>query len=199
MATEHPVFAWFYEVGNRPIEWLARNPVRARLVEGLRGRVLEVGAGNGLNFRYYAPDARVIAIEPDRHMLLRAVPRMRSAKARIELFVGDGQALPFRPRTFDAVVACLVLCTIPDALAALAEMRRVLKPDGVLRFFEHVRARADWLARAQDAIDPLWTRTMGGCHMNRATADVIARAGFRIDRIKAGWQGIMVRGEAAIE
>jgi ubiquinone/menaquinone biosynthesis C-methylase UbiE len=129
-------------------------------------------------------------------MLTRAVPRAWAAAARVNLLAADGQALPFRSGVFDAVVACLVLCTIPDGPGALAEMRRVVKPGGTLHFFEHIRARGDFVSSIQDALDPLWTRMMGGCHINRATPDAMARAGFKIERLTASGGGIMIRGHA---
>jgi ubiquinone/menaquinone biosynthesis C-methylase UbiE len=196
VAAEHPTFAWFYEILNRPCEYFGLDKARRQLVGELRGRVLEVGVGNGLNLRHYPSDTFVAAIEPDPHMLIRAIPRAKAAPARINLLAADGQALPFRSGAFDAVVACLVLCTIPDAAAAVAEMRRVIKPGGTLHFFEHIRARGDFSSSVQDALDPLWARTMGGCHLNRATPDTIARAGFKILRFTASAGGIMIRGHA---
>lgn len=196
MRHEHPVFAWVYEVLNAPGEWLRLAGMRSRLVSKLEGRILEVGAGNGLNFRHYSAAATVIGIEPDSYMLRRAIPRARAACARVALAEADGQILPLRDASFDAIVSCLVLCTIPDASAALAEFRRVLKPGGTLHFVEHVRAPGRWLAPIQDAIDPGWKRIFAGCHVNRDTRGAIERAGFTIESVVAAAGGVMIRGRA---
>jgi ubiquinone/menaquinone biosynthesis C-methylase UbiE len=195
---EHPVFSWFYEVLNAPGEWLGAGGMRSRLVSKLDGRVLEVGIGNGLNLRHYPAAARVVGIEPDPHMLRRAVPRMNGIDAAVSILCADGEMLPFRSASFDAVVSCLVLCTIPDADSALAEFRRVLKPGGNLHFVEHVRAPANWAASLQDAIDPAWARVFAGCHPNRDTRSAIERAGFRIEKMVAGAGGVFIRGRALV-
>lgn len=170
--------------------------MRARLAAELSGRVLEIGAGNGLNFRYYTPDLGVVGIEPDPHMLVRAVPRAARAQARIDLAAADGQALPFREASFDAVVVCLVLCTIRDPAAALSEVRRVIKLGGQVRFFEHVRAPGRIISTLQNVIDPVWARAFAGCHPNRDTGEVISRAGFRIEKEVTAMRGIVIGGTA---
>lgn len=196
MKHEHPVFSWFYEVLNAPGEWLGVTGMRSRLVSKLEGRILEVGIGNGLNLRHYPATARVIGVEPDPHMLRRALPRTEAAEATVSILCADGETLPFKSAIFDAVVSCLVLCTIPDADAALAEFRRVLKPGGGLHFVEHVRAPANWVASLQDALDPAWARVFAGCHPNRDTRGAIERAGFRIEKMTSGAGGVMIRGRA---
>jgi ubiquinone/menaquinone biosynthesis C-methylase UbiE len=198
-AHEHPVFAWVYEALTARSDSRGADKMRSRLVGSLSGRVLEIGFGNGLNFRYYPPEAHVIGIEPDWEMLRRSIPRAHAARAKIDLISGDGQALPFRDATFDAAVACLVLCTIPDAAAAMAEVARVLKPEGKLYFVEHVRAPGRVLATFQDLVDPLWSRTFAGCHPNRETAAVLARAGFRVEDVRPSMRGIFVGGRAVLE
>lgn len=198
MKREHPVFACFYEAMSWPAEWLGAksgmNRMRSRLVARLGGRILEVGAGNGMNFIHYAGGAEVVGIEPDWEMLRRAIARAHGARARVSLVAADGEALPFASGSFDAVVSCLVLCTVPDARRALSEMRRVLKPSGELHFVEHVRARRGWLASIQDALDPAWARVFAGCHPNRDTKSAIEAAGFRIEKMKEGAGGMMIRG-----
>ncbi|WP_419994922.1 class I SAM-dependent methyltransferase [Streptomyces boninensis] len=157
---------------------------RRRLVDGLAGRVLEVGAGQGRSFRHY-PDAvtELVAVEPD--ATLREAAERAAADAAVPVTVLAGQAarLPGRDGEFDAVVVSLVLCTVGDPPAALAEIARVLRPGGELRFYEHVRARnrlGGWL---EDAINPLWRRAAGGCNVNRDTGKAIAAAGFRTERL----------------
>ncbi len=200
MKREHPLFAGCYEAMSKPAEWLGAksgmNRMRSRLVSRLDGRILEVGAGNGMNFIHYADGARVVGVEPDREMLRRAIPRANAADARVSLVAADGEALPFASESFDAVVSCLVLCTVPDARRALAEMRRVLRPGGELHFVEHVRARPRWLASMQDAVDPGWARVFAGCHPNRDTKSAIESAGFRIEKMNEGAGGMMIRGRA---
>ena len=194
---EHPVFAWFYEKLSARGDRRGGDKMRSRLVGSLDGRELEVGFGNGLNFRYYQPGASVAGVEPDWEMLRRSIPRARAAGTRIDLIAGDGERLPFRDASFDAVVACLVLCTIPDEPAAIAEMSRVLKPGGKLYFAEHVRAPGRVLAAIQDVIDPIWSRTFAGCHPNRDTARMLARAGFTLEELRPSLRGIFVGGRAA--
>ncbi len=196
MKRGHPVFAGFYEALARPTEWLGIKGMRSRLVGKLDGRILEVGAGNGLNFRHCRRTATIVGLEPDPYMLRNAVPRARSTAARVWLVAGDGEKLPFKSGSFDAVVSCLVLCTIPDPIAALEEFRRVLRPGGSLHFVEHVRAPVRWAASLQDAIDPVWARVFAGCHPNRDTKTVIERAGFRIEAVASGIGGLMIRGRA---
>ncbi|MHB8383912.1 MAG: class I SAM-dependent methyltransferase [Candidatus Binataceae bacterium] len=195
---EHPVFAWFYETLSARGDRRGGDKMRSRLVGALTGRVLEVGFGNGLNFRYYPAGAQVVGVEPDWEMLRRSIPRARSVPARIDPIAGDGQMLPFRDATFDAAVACLVLCTIPDESAALAEISRVLKPGATLYFVEHVRAPGRVLATVQDAIDPLWSRAFAGCHPNRDTGAALARAGFKIEELRPSLRGMFVGGRAVL-
>lgn len=199
MKREHPVFAWMYEAVNKPGEWLgasAMHRMRSRLVCSLQGRILEVGVGNGLNLGHYSRGCEVVGIDPDRHMLRRAAPRARAAVGRILLVAADGETLPFATESFDAVVSCLVLCTVRDPYLALSELRRVLKPGGRLHFVEHVRARPGWLGSLQDVIDPAWARVFAGCHPNRDTQTVIERTGFRIETMSEGAGGVMIRGRA---
>jgi ubiquinone/menaquinone biosynthesis C-methylase UbiE len=196
MKHQHPVFAWFYELATAHERLVGAAEMRGRLVGKLDGRILEVGAGNGLNFHHYRRTADVVAIEPDPYMWRRAERRTRTVGARVRLLGGEGEALPFKPESFDTVVSCMVLCSIPDAACALEEFRRVLKPRGTLHFAEHVRARAPWAAAAQDAISPLWARMFAGCHPNRDTVGAIERAGFRVEALATGVGGIVVRGHA---
>lgn len=197
MAREHPLFSALYDLLMVPQERLGMARTRARVVAGLKGRILEVGAGTGLNFSRYGAEAAVTAIEPDPHMLRRAVRRREAATAaKVDLLAADAEALPFPNRSFDAVVSTLVFCTIADPMAAARELRRVLKPGGALHFLEHVRAAGRWLSSGQDAIDPLWRRVFAGCHVNRDTLELWRRAGFEVTRIKTSPRGVIIRGEA---
>lgn len=179
----HPLFARIYMRMSRK-RHETEDVHRRRLLEGLSGKVIEVGAGNGLNFPLY-PDTveKVLAIEPE--PLLRKAAIEQASKAPVEIEVVDGvaSALPADDGSQDAVIASLVLCSVPDQAAALAEMRRVLKPGGELRFYEHVIAQKPLPARLQRIADAtFWPRVAGGCHMARDTGPAIEAAGFAVDR-----------------
>jgi ubiquinone/menaquinone biosynthesis C-methylase UbiE len=187
----HPIFARFFDRLTRVMEpELGKH--RDQLLAGLSGRVLEVGAGNGSNFsRYPSSVAEVVAIEPEPFLRAKAELAAQKARAHIHVQAGVAAPLPFEANSFDAAVASLVLCTVPDLRAALAELRRVLKPDGELRFFEHVRSPQTAKARLQRAFDRsgIWPLIAGGCHCSRPTTDVISESGFHItevERIEVG-------------
>ena len=182
---EHPLFARMYmrlKSGDRD---QAEDEHRERLLAGLSGRVIEVGAGNGLNFALYPRSVeRVLAVEPE--PLLREAARKEAARAEVEVEVVDGvaAALPAPDTSHDAAVASLVLCSVSDQAVALAELLRVLRPGGELRFYEHVVSRRRAPAALQRVADAtFWPRVAGGCHMARDTAAAIERAGFAIERI----------------
>jgi ubiquinone/menaquinone biosynthesis C-methylase UbiE len=158
---------------------------RHALVADLSGHVLEVGAGSGDVFAHY-PDAvtRVTAVEPEPHLRNRARQRAGEVPAPIEVVDGVADRLPVQRASVDAVVASLVLCTVPDVDAALHEIRRVLRPGGRLRFLEHVRAESPRLARVQGLLDAtVWPRIAGGCHTGRDTVTAITWAGFHVDHL----------------
>ena len=139
--------------------------LRARLLSGLRGRVLEVGSGDGRSFEHYPPEVEhVRAVEPDATARAAAEPRARSAAVPIDVVAGVAVPLDAADESFDAAVVMGVLCSVPDPAAALAELRRVLRPGGELRFWEHVRSRNAGFRALQRGLDGLfWTASLGGC------------------------------------
>ncbi len=160
-------------------------PHRQKLVAGLEGDVLEIGAGTGFNFPYYRGNVRVVAVEPADAMRGRAERRARKAPVPIDVRPGDAQRLEFQDACFDAVVFGLVLCSVPDQARALTEARRVLRPDGQIRFFEHVRSQDQKIARRQDRWTGVWRAVNQGCHPNRETVAEIERAGFRVTKLES--------------
>jgi ubiquinone/menaquinone biosynthesis C-methylase UbiE len=179
----HPLFARAYLWLSEMEEKGGRAEHRDEALAGLSGRVIELGAGNGLNFAHYPETVtEVVAVEPE--PLLREHAERAAAKAPVTVRVVDGvaDALPAEDGSMDAAVASLVLCSVPDQSVALAEVKRVLKPGGELRFYEHVLSRAHGLARFQRFSDATyWPLISGGCHMARDTAPAIERAGFTIE------------------
>jgi ubiquinone/menaquinone biosynthesis C-methylase UbiE len=159
---------------------------RARAADAARGRVLEVGAGTGLNFRHYAPGVELCAIEPSPAMRRRAEERARDPRvqAKIRLQDGDVQALPFGDEELDAVVTTFVLCSVRDLMGAARELRRVLRPGGVLSLVEHRRSPQPSLARWQRRVEPLWRRLFGGCHLTRDVRVALSEAGFDVGSIE---------------
>jgi ubiquinone/menaquinone biosynthesis C-methylase UbiE len=185
----HPLFARVYaRVGHLMDAEIADH--RRRLLAGLAGRVLEVGAGNGLNFPYYpAAVTEMLAVEPEPHLRRLALVAARQAPVPIRVVDGTAEALPVPEGAIDAVVASLVLCSVTDLDQALVEVRRVLRPGGSLRFYEHVRAADPRLARWQDRLERPWGWLVGGCHPNRDTVAAITAARLRVvqlDRFDLG-------------
>jgi ubiquinone/menaquinone biosynthesis C-methylase UbiE len=159
-------------------------PFRRRVVTAAEGRVLEIGVGSGLNFPFYGGTVTsVIGLEPSSALLRMARSRASSAKVPITLLDASAEAIPLDSGSIDTVVTTWTLCTIPNAPLALAEIRRVLRPGGALRFVEHGRVPEPGVARWQVRLDPLWSRFAGGCHLNRKMDDLILGNGFRIEAL----------------
>jgi ubiquinone/menaquinone biosynthesis C-methylase UbiE len=160
-------------------KWLSRH--RAHIIGEADGRVLEIGAGTGQSFSHYERAREVVATEPDPFMLGRAQRRLEElGLANVKLRQCASEDLPFEDESFDHAVSVLVLCTVKDPRRALAEVRRVLKPGGTLRFIEHVRYDDGMRGRVQDAVAPVWRHFGGGCQLNRRTEEIISEAGFAI-------------------
>ena len=158
--------------------------VRERVCAPLRGEVVEVGFGTGLNAQYYPSEvSKVLAVEPSRVCMRIAEPRIARSSVPVENAGLTGERLDLPSEQFDAVLSTWTLCTIPDLDAALGELRRVLKPGGTFHFVEHGRSPNTKIARWQDRLQPLNGFLAGGCHLNRHISELIARAGFTIDHL----------------
>ena len=157
---------------------------RSELLAELNGNILEVGAGTGVNFPYYSTEARVIACEPSAAMAARArhvlaSPEVKAKITLVEAGVGAAEVAAQVPAAgLDAVACTLVLCTVPDPAAALADFSRWLKPNGRLLLIEHVRAESTLGQGLQEAVQPLWYHLAEGCHLTRDTGALVRAAGF---------------------
>ena len=181
----HPLFARCWSPLSSLIERDAA-PHRREMLAGASGRAVEIGAGNGMNFRHYPTTvAEVIALEPESYLRARAEEAARDAPVPVSVRAGVAEELALEDSSCDTAVASLVLCTVPDALGALIELRHVLRPGGQLRFFEHVRSDNPTKARVQTWLDRsgAWPRLAGGCHLARDTLSAIKAAGFHVERL----------------
>lgn len=176
------VFAALYD----PVLWLTEasflSAARSALLADLRGRVLEIGAGTGLNLPHYPPGITLVLTEPSAGMRARL-----AARTSAEVAPCGAEALPFPDASFDEAVSTLVLCSVRDPDRALSEIRRVLAPGGRLRFLEHVASDHPLTGPVQRALDPLWAPLAGGCHLCRDTVGAIGRAGFTLEAVEPAW------------
>lgn len=183
--TPHPRFAQVYPRVAARADLRGAAEHRRRLLHGLAGRVVEVGAGHGGNFAHYPPTvAEVVAVEPEPTLRALAATAARDVAVPVTVLAGLAEDLPFADGAFDAAVVSLVLCSVPDQARALSELRRVLRPGGELRFYEHVIARRQpkrALFRLADR-SGLWPALAAGCHLARDTGAAIAAAGFAVER-----------------
>jgi len=182
---ENPVFARFFHRFCGRDRGQGERELRRELLAGARGRVVEVGAGNGINFEHYPVSVtELIAVEPEPYLRRQAEKAAVDAPVPVRVLSGVAASLGLAPDSVDVVVVCGVLCSVPDQREALAEFRRVLRTGGELRFYEHVRSRRPGFARWQRRTDPAWSRVMGGCHTDRDTLAAIAGAGFCLERCR---------------
>lgn len=180
----HPTFARIYPHVSHAAEQRGAAEHRGTLLAGLQGRVIEVGSGHGLNFPYYPHSvSEVIAVEPEPHLRKLAQQAVATAPVPVTVVEGTAEALPFDDGEFDAAVVSLVLCSVEDQQEALADIRRVLRPGGELRYYEHVVSQKPLMARVQRLLDAtIYPPIAGGCHAARNTGQAIRRAGFQIER-----------------
>ena len=181
------IFAAIYDRQIELLEDAGLRDRRAALLAEARGRVLEIGAGTGLNLPHYGEAVEALVMtEPEEPMArrLRAhATELPHNAPPVEIVAAPAERLPFPDGSFDTVVSTLVLCTVRDLPGALAEIRRLLAPGGRLLFLEHVRADDPGLARWQDRLDPLWKRIGHGCRCNRDTAAALEAAGLHAERL----------------
>jgi ubiquinone/menaquinone biosynthesis C-methylase UbiE len=177
---DHRWFAWFQARASARSEMLGGAAHRRRLLAGLAGEVLEVGAGSGITFAHYPPSVRhVLAIEPEPNLRALATRTALDAPVEIDVVAAVADRLPVRDASLDAVVAAGVLCSVQDPSAALREFARVLRADGVLCVYEHVGAHGAAASAGQRMVDLVWPRLFGGCRTTRDTERTIGDAGFR--------------------
>jgi ubiquinone/menaquinone biosynthesis C-methylase UbiE len=161
------------------------HPLRERVCSGLHGDVLEIGFGSGHNVAFYPPAVtKVVAIEPSDTAWRLAAERVNRSSVPIERGVPDAQRLPYPDASFDSAVTAWTLCTIPDPVAALYEVRRVLKPGGELHFIEHGLAPDAKVQRWQHRFNGVQRFMFGGCNLNRPIAELLARSGLRISELE---------------
>ncbi len=187
MAVYDRIFASFYDRGLQAAEEAGLARRRRSLVGAASGRVIEIGAGTGLNLEHYPENLdRLVLTEPSEPMASRLSERVAASDRKAEVVVAPAESLPFDDGEFDTAVATLVFCTVTDPAAALAEVRRVLAPGGRLLLIEHVRSDDPRRARWQDRLEAPWRIFGNGCHCNRDTESLVTRGGLEFERLEHG-------------
>jgi ubiquinone/menaquinone biosynthesis C-methylase UbiE len=179
-----------YDLMDAPMELVARALRRQLWAKVDGGRVLEVGVGTGRNLPYHPPKSEVSAIDISPRLLAKAARKARKNGQAVELGLMDAQRLAFADASFDSAAATFVFCSVPDPLAGLAEVRRVLKPGGRFLLLEHVRLKARILGWLMDRLNPLWVR-LSGANINRDTVGNVAKAGFEIVAVDSHMGGLV--------
>ena len=184
-ATWGRLFAATYDRGLKATEEAGLRRMRVELLTGAGGRVIEIGAGTGVNLGLYpAAVTELVMVEPDPHMAKRLRAKASATGSSATIVEAPAERLPFADGEFDTAVAMLVLCTVPDPTAAVAELARVVKPGGELLFVEHVRAEDPALARWQDWLESPWRFFADGCRCNRDTVATLANSRFELDAVE---------------
>ena len=178
----HKWFAALFDKLSESHERTFMKEIRPRIVGGARGRVLEIGAGTGHSIPYYAGNKfeELVITEPDPYMMQRLREKFDRVSIEAQVVEAPAEELPFPDASFDSVLSVHVFCSVQDVAQSLAEVRRVLKPGGQFRFFDHVRSRNAAGALAQDIVLPVWRWFGAGCHPNRDIACAVEKAGFRL-------------------
>jgi ubiquinone/menaquinone biosynthesis C-methylase UbiE len=178
----------FPRVMDRVLNTPTVNARRAKVCQGLHGRILEIGFGTGLNLDHYPAEVtEILVVEPSESAMRLAQPREAAASAPIERIGRDGARLALPDGSVDCVLSTYTLCTISAVDAALREVHRVLKPEGVLHFLEHGRAPTESVRRWQRRLHPVHSRIAGGCHLDRPIDDLITYAGLMISELETGY------------
>jgi ubiquinone/menaquinone biosynthesis C-methylase UbiE len=179
------LFAAMYDRGLKATEEGGLRDMRAELLAGASGATIELGAGTGVNLGLY-PEAvdELVLVEPDPHMAKRLRAHLAESPREATICEAGAESLPFADDSFDTAVATLVLCTVPDPKAAIAELERVLKPGGRLLFIEHVRSEDPGLARWQDRLEAPWRFLGDGCHCNRDTVGTLSASHLELGSVK---------------
>lgn len=176
-------------VRNRLLDLGGTREIRARVCAGLRGEVIEIGFGSGLNLPFLPDDVATLwAVEPSRVARALSTRRRADAPVPVVFAADDAGALPFPDQRFDAALSTWTMCTLPDPVAALREVRRVLKPGRTLHFVEHGASPDEPVARWQDRATPLWHQLAGGCNLNRDVPGLLARAGFTVTTLETYYE-----------
>jgi ubiquinone/menaquinone biosynthesis C-methylase UbiE len=189
-------FAKWYDFFMNPLEKRKFASIRKNLLQHATGKVLEIGAGTGINFPFYHQADSIVAIEPNPYMIEKSNSRMINASVPIEVVRVGAEQLPFNDHSFDCIVATLVFCTIPNVEQAINEMKRVCKPGGRILFFEHVKMNHRILAGLQDFLTPVWKKICDGCCLNRETDKLIVKHGLKIVRQESYYGGLFLSIEA---
>ena len=186
-ATWGRAFAAIYERSLEATEEAGLRQMRRDLLSEAQGQTIELGAGTGANLDLYPETVEeLVLVEPDPHMVRRLRSKLSEAGKRVELVAAPAERLPFEDSSFDTAVFTLVLCTVPDPAAALAETARVLRPGGRMLFIEHVRSEDPALARWQDRFEKPWRFLGDGCHCNRDTVAALEASALSLERVEHG-------------
>lgn len=182
------LFAAIYDRMNAPVEEAGGWEMRRELLSAAEGATLEIGAGTGANLEHYpVAVTRLVLLEPEAAMVAKLRARLDGLARSAEIVAAGVDPLPFEDDAFDTVVVTLVLCTVPDQAAALADVDRVLKPGGRLLFIEHVRSEDERIARRQDRIRPVWNVIGRGCSPNRDTLAALERSPLAVEAVRREW------------
>ncbi len=186
-ATWGRAFTAFYDRAMKATEEAGMREKRREVLAGAKGRTIDIGAGTGLNLPLFPPEvSELVLAEPDPHMLKQLRSKVPGSGREASVVQAPAEKLPFEDDSFDTAVFTLVLCTVPDPAAALAEAARLLRPGGKLLFLEHVRSKDPGLARWQDRLEGPWRFLGDGCHCNRDTVAGIEASPFEIERVEKG-------------